>query len=53
MINYDAELLVSVMNPEGTSGDLVRAEGVEPSRTFRLYGFSYRLRLSPPWRGAR
>ena len=33
--------------------ELVRAEGVEPSRTFRLYGFSYRLRLSPPWRGAR
>ena len=32
---------------------MVRAEGVEPTRAVRLYGFSYRLRLSPPWRGAR
>jgi len=27
----------------------VRAEGFEPSRAVKLNGFSYRLRLSPPW----
>jgi hypothetical protein len=27
---------------------MVRAEGVEPSRALRPYGFSYALRLSPP-----
>ena len=34
----------------GGSGarEVVRAEGVEPSRALRPYGFSYRLRLSPP-----
>ena len=31
---------------------VVRAEGLEPSRAVRLNGFSYRLRLSPPGRGA-
>src|SRR5208282_3884828 len=31
---------------------MVRAEGVEPSRAVKLNGFSYRLRLSPPGRGA-
>ena len=31
---------------------VVRAEGLEPSRAIRLHGFSYRLRLSPPGRGA-
>jgi hypothetical protein len=31
---------------------VVRAEGLEPSRAVRLHGFSYRLRLSPPGRGA-
>ena len=29
-------------------GKLVRAEGLEPSRTLRPNGFSYHLRLSPP-----
>ena len=29
-------------------GKLVRAEGLEPSRTLRSNGFSYLLRLSPP-----
>jgi len=29
-------------------GELVRAEGLEPSRTLRSNGFSYLLRLSPP-----
>ena len=28
--------------------NMVRAEGVEPSRAVKLNGFSYRLRLSPP-----
>lgn len=27
---------------------LVRAGGLEPPQTFRPYGFSYQLRLSPP-----
>ena len=31
---------------------VVRAEGLEPSRAIKLNGFSYRLRLSPPGRGA-
>src|SRR6266849_10255898 len=31
---------------------VVRAEGLEPSRAVKLNGFSYRLRLSPPGRGA-
>ena len=26
----------------------MRAEGVEPSQALRPFGFSYRLRLSPP-----
>jgi|GEM_PF-2960289 len=32
--------------------EFVRAEGLEPSRAVKLNGFSYRLRLSPPGRGA-
>jgi len=28
---------------------MVRAVGVEPTRALRPCGFSYRLRLSPPW----
>ena len=31
---------------------VVRAEGFEPPRAVKLRGFSYRLRLSPPWRTA-
>lgn len=31
---------------------VVRAVGVEPTRAVRPCGFSYRLRLSPPERGA-
>lgn len=30
-----------------SEGKLVRAEGLEPSRTLRSNGFSYLLRLSP------
>ena len=30
------------------SAEMVRAEGLEPSRTLRSNGFSYRPRLSPP-----
>ena len=30
--------------------ELVRAQGIEPSRAVKLNGFSYRLRLSPPGR---
>jgi len=31
--------------------EMVRAVGVEPTRALRPCGFSYRLRLSPPWTG--
>jgi hypothetical protein len=31
--------------------EVVRAEGLEPSRALRPNGFSYQLRLSPPPRG--
>ena len=31
-----------------TSGDSVRAAGLEPAQLFRAEGFSYQLRLSPP-----
>ena len=31
----------------------MRAEGLEPSRSLRPNGFSYQLRLSPPFRNAR
>src|ERR1019366_10139586 len=34
-------------------GDLVRAEGLEPSRALRPNGFSCHLRLSPPPSGVR
>ena len=33
--------------PGGKEG--MRAEGFEPPRAVKLRGFSYRLRLSPPW----
>ena len=36
--------------PGGNEG--MRAEGFEPPRAVKLRGFSYRLRLSPPWRTA-
>jgi len=34
------------------SREMVRAVGVEPTRAVKPCGFSYRLRLSPPWRRA-
>ena len=34
--------------PLPIAGCVVRAEGLEPSRTLRSNGFSYPLRLSPP-----
>src|SRR5207244_9094816 len=36
--------------PGGKAG--IWAEGFEPPRAVKLRGFSYRLRLSPPWRTA-
>jgi hypothetical protein len=32
------------------SRGVVRAAGLEPAQALRPYGFSYQLRLSPPWR---
>ena len=47
-----AQLLASNLSEVRKVLRLVRAVGVEPTRAVKPCGFSYRLRLSPPERGA-